>query len=272
MSALPEKPSAPDGATKKHHHHHHKHRHEKPAPEPAGAPETLSAASFLVPSVSNISARRLEESGVAASYHLTDILAFLQQRAAEGKPGVSEEDIEAELDLNIKKIPKLARSLQANPEVLYENKLYSWRGMLDQLIRDRSELEDAFRYRRCIQTSELKGSYKGFEKDLKAMKEEGLIGEFNASTPKEKLYFAYDQELLAKKADVLFRNKWAATAVPGTQVDREIKLRKLGVEPLRVVAPFHRDDDDALEPVKRKRRLGARKFVNQRFFDSIAEE
>jgi hypothetical protein len=254
--------------TKKHHHKHHHHSEEHASSKPA----PLSAASFLAPSSSATSARHLDQYNVAATYHLSRILSFLARRSEEGKPFVSEEEIENEFGISIQDIPRLASSLRGNPQIQYEDDRYSWRSSLDRSITDRNELIDVLREVRFVKSSDLKGSYKGYEKDLKELKESGELGEFSSSAPKEKLYFAYDVELLKLKTDPEFREAWKHTQIPASRVEREGRLMAFGAQPLKVVEPFHRDDGFGSDMAKRKRRPGQKKFHNQFLLDAADQE
>jgi hypothetical protein len=202
--------------------HKQKHRHhdKESAAKPTSDPNSLAA--LLAPQTDALASRSLRGSAVEASYHQANILHFLEQRAEAGKPAVSEEEISREVGVDIRRIPKLLRTLRINPHVLYQDQLYSWRGSLDTLITDVNQLRDVLRQVRYVKTSELKGSYKGYEKDLKQLREEGVIGEFTAITPKEKLYFFYDPELKKHRAPEKFRAIWETTKIEQSEKDREL--------------------------------------------------
>jgi hypothetical protein len=174
---------------------------------------------------------------------------------------VNEDEISAELGFDVRTMPKLVRALQKNPHVQYEDQLYQWRGSLDSVIKDRNQLEDVFKQMRFLTTTDFKGSYKGVEKDIKQLEEEGIIGVFPASTPREKLYFYYDPELSARKAPEEFRQLWETIAIPPSEKSREEALRRFGVEPLAVVPQFEPIDDEPDTAMKRRRGM-RRKFLN----------
>jgi hypothetical protein len=246
----------PAAERKKHKHHH---RHDKSSTPTA--PVMSSAIAYLTPSTSATESR-LRASGASLSYHLTTILQLLEQRATDGKPAVSEEEIGHEIGVELRSIPKLLRTLQNNPHVLYEEQLYQWRGALDTQITDRNQLEDVLKQRRSLTTSDLKGSYKAVDKDLKQLEEEGIIGIFPASNPREKLYFYYDPDLKAKKTATEFRQLWETIEVPVSEKGKEEMLRKFGAEPLVVVPQFPSQEEEMGLPQK-KRARGRQKFMNE---------
>jgi hypothetical protein len=242
----------------KKHKHRHRHHDQPSTPTP---PAISSTIAYLAPTTSATESR-LRASGASASYHLTNILHFLEQRATDGKPAVTEEEISREIGTDLRSVPKLLRALQNNPHVLFEDSLYQWRGSLDTLISDRNQLEDVLKQVRSLTTSDLKGSYKSIDKDLKQLEEDGIIGVFPASNPREKLYFYYDPDLKAKKAPAEFRGLWEKTQVPASEKAREEGLRKFAAEPLVVVPQFPSQEDD-IGVVQKRRTRGRQKFMNE---------
>ena len=248
-----------------------KKRHRKKRDKKVWGPaEDTSAARFLAGAPVDNKALERDRS-LAATYHMHDILLLLEKRAEEGLRPCSEEDIEKELKIKFKDYPKLAKNLQSNPRVQYEDRLYSWRGNLESLITDKNELLDVLKRVRYLKSSDLKGCYKGCDKDLKAFIESEDIGEFRADSQHEKLYFYYDPDLkkIGETVKPEFRALWHETLIPSSRVEKEEKLRSFQIDPLEVVKPLEIEQDEETGIVQRKRRSGKRKWLNQEIMDEM---
>ena len=205
---------------------------------------------------------------VQATYHLASIVHFLEKRAEEGHPEVSAEDIEIACRVELK--GKLTKRVRDHPLIQYESGRYSWRGNLESLVTNRDELLDALKLS-ALKTSDLRGCYKGYEKDLKEFVEQQIVGMFSADSPKEKVYFYYDPDLMESRASSVFRDMWKTIQIPASNVDREASLRKLGGNPVEVVQPLDLDDEEDIGGQKKRRRSRPRKWLNQDILNEMGE-
>lgn len=244
---------------------HRHHRKEKDSPR--GGPEPSLAMRFLRP-YDSMSTKDLDE-GDQASYHLARIVKFLEKRAEEGRPEVTADEIKAACKVELK--GKLTKRVRDHRHVQYENGRYSWRGNLESLITNKDELIAALQ-ESALKTSDLRGCYKGCEKDLKELQEQQIIGVFSADSHKEKVYFYYDPEMMKYRASDMFREMWKGIQVPTSNTDREEKLRNLGGHPVELVEPLDLEDEEEIGGVKKKKRQSRpKKWLNQRFFDEMEE-
>lgn len=253
-------PSYLQSFQKKPKHKHHKSKDKTPNPV-----DENSSFRFLRQEVTTT--RDMDED-VQASYHLASIVNFLEKRAEDGHPEVSAEDIENACKLELK--GKLVKRVRDHPFIQYESGRYSWRGNLESLITNRDELLEALKLS-ALKTSDLRGCYKGYEKDLKEFVEQQIIGMFSADSPKEKVYFYYDPDLMESRASSMFRDMWKAIRVPESNADREANLRKLGGTPVEIVQPLDLDDEDVIEGRKKTRRSRQKKWVNQEILNEMGE-
>lgn len=245
----------------------HRHHHRKEKDPNRGGPEPSSAMRFLRPHDAT-STKDLDE-GVQASYYLANIVKFLEKRAEEGRPEVTADEIKAACNVELK--GKLTKRVRDHPHVQYENGRYSWRGNLESLITNVDELLDALQ-KSALKTSDLRGCYKGWEKDLKELQEQQVIGVFSADSHKEKVYFYYDPEMMKFRASDMFREMWKGIQVPTSNTDREEKLRNLGGHPVELVEPLDLEDEEEIGGVKKKKRQSRpKKWLNQQFFDEMEE-
>ncbi|KAH0791306.1 transcription initiation factor IIE subunit beta-like [Histomonas meleagridis] len=237
----------------------------------------VNAGAFL----SGINRRQAEDAqdeGLMATYHIMNIQNYLKERSENGQPPVSEEEINEHFQkkgnkkFEIKSIPGLRKALKNNPRITYNEKLYSYR--VDLEIFDRNQLLETLEQEKSVKLSDLQGAYKGFEKDLAALVEEGKIGQFNSDEDKKnKLYYYFDPELKARQAPQYFRDLWKKAEVPDTPKQIETRLMELGGKPMELVEPFPTDDDSQeITRTKRRVRRTNRISRNQELLDSLEND
>ncbi|OHS96982.1 hypothetical protein TRFO_36874 [Tritrichomonas foetus] len=255
---------------KKSHHskHKHKHSHRKDdKKEPSNAGVVTGAQALLKRSNFNESSLQPQLEG---TYHLSNILLFLEELCQNGKPPVSEEDINEHFKIKIRSVKDLMKKLKEHPHVNYEGKMFSFRPNID--IADKNQLLDQLAKIRAAKNSELSGAYKGYEKDLKQLVEEGIIDQFNSNSDRrDKLYYYYDPELMKLKADADFRKLWSEVEIPDSQADRESLLRKYAGEPLKLVDQYPSLDDDEGPQQKKRKKRQSTKSTNQHLIDDLSD-
>ena len=246
----------------KHRHHHSKGSKNDTVPEGAGV---VTGAQSILKRGNNETNSQLD-----GAYHFAEILRYLENLCMEGKPPVSEKDINEHFKIKMSDIKDLMKKLKEHPHINYEGKLFSYRPNID--IVDKNQLIDQLTKLRLVKTSDLKGAYKGFEKDLKQLVEDGIIDQFNSNGDrKDKLYYYYDPKLMKLKAPENFRKLWAEIEVPPSQVDRESKLREFQGEPLKLVDQYKSLDDDVEVGEKRRKKRQSTNSTNQKILKELDE-
>lgn len=202
------------------------------------------------------------------AYHLTNILQYLQELLQNGKPPVSEEEINKHFRIKIRDFKDLLKKLKNHPHVDYEGKLFRFRPTID--IADKNQLLDQLTKLRAVKTSELQGAYKGYEKDLKQFVNDHIIDCFNSNEERSvKLYYHYDQDLLKLKAPDEFISLWSEIEIPDSQVAREKLLHQYGAKPFQVVDQYPSLDMDEGPSVKTRKKRASTKSTNASLFEDL---
>lgn len=237
-----------------------KHKHSKKRKEEKEANATISGAQSVLVRAGQVNTSDISPQ-LEGTYHLTNILAYLENLCVEGKPPVSEEDINQHFGIQIRDFKDLKKKLKNHPHVNYQGKLYSFNPNI--AINDKNELLDQLAKLRSVKTSEIQGAYKGYEKDLKQLTESGVIGCFNADEDRRgKLYYYFDPELTKLKAPEEFRQLWAEIKIPESSKEREDLIKQSHCKPFEVVAPYPEFDSGRFSNQPKRKKRAATKRVN----------
>lgn len=251
---------------KKDKEHKHKHSKDKKEKSSDAAPVISDALTFVTRGGTNASSSIKPQ--LEGTYHLTNILQYLQDLLQNGKPPVSEEEINKHFHIKIRDFKDLLKKLKNHPHVDYEGKLFRFRPTID--IADKNQLLDQLTKLRAVKTSELQGAYKGFEKDLKQLVDDKIIDCFNSNEDRRvKLYYHYDQDLLKLQAPEEFLTLWAEIEIPESNTDRETLLRQYQAKPFQVVEQYPSLDPDEGPYVKTRKKRVSTKSTNAHLFDEL---
>lgn len=255
---------------KKHHHHHKKDKKDKKKDSFVVPEAPKSAAGFLSATSKGVRSSDLMDSGLGATYHLNMIKEYLKERCAEGKPPVSDLEINEHFNIQISSIKGLTKSLKKNPYINFESNLYSFRPSIE--IGDANELLDVLKRVRCVKPADLEGCYNGYEKDLKRFVEEGKLGQFPSDTPHAKVYVYFDPDLMELQSEQYFKDLWAQVKIPDSNFDREAQLRSFGVQPLELKTNYPSRDDDDDTPQGKQRKKRASKHTTNAHLQNVSDD
>lgn len=238
-------------------------------------PESLVNSGAFLLGTSRSQAIDTQNEEITATYHISKIQKYLQERLESGLPPVSEEEINehfqslGDKEFKISSIPGLKKRLLSNIRIRYIEKLYSYQAELE--IQDANQLLNVLKEVKSIKSSQLQGAYKGYEKDLNKYMEEGYVEQFPSDEDrKTKLYFYFEPEYKAKQAQQIFRDLWKNAQLPGTTKGVEQQLIELGGKPMELVEPIQEDDGTTTETQTRRRsRKSNTNSKNQELLDSI---